>query len=211
MPIKPDFPTLPAVPSAPTYENIIKALQAPAATESQFLPELESILSQRSQFLAPAISSLQQQQSTAQADLAGAFQRRGLTGSSIEAQALAGAAGAGSQALSNLLAQFSLGGAQTFASLVARARAGDVAAQRGILQALAQAMGEELGAQRDISLFREQLGFLGEEGERNRQAQSLESLLGLGGQLGAAYLMRGSGGAGSGSFLPSLSGLLGGR
>lgn len=189
----PAYPfSLPSLNStAPSYENIIKTLSTQTPNESDFLPEIEQILSQRSQFLQPAINELQHNIGMGMADLEGTFARRGLTGSSIEAQGLATAAGRGNQAVAGLVGDFAQEGAGMFAQLLSRARAGDVAASRQIQQLIAQAMGEELTAQRDMDMFNRSMDFQASQASRNRRQQLINSLIGLGGQAGSAAITGG--------------------
>lgn len=167
------FPQISA--QAPSYENIMKLLSTPTATESQFMPEIAGILGQQSQFLQPALAGLQAGRAAGSANLQGAFARRGLTGGSIEAQALAQHE-VGTQAqMSEMLGNFAMQNSQMFAQLLARARAGDVQAQRSFMQLLAQAMGDELTANRDMEQFRLALqeGHAAEGRERNAARQAI--------------------------------------
>ena len=183
MPVQ-EFPQfrLPQISATPTYQDIIKTLQAPTATESQFLPEIERVLSERSQFLAPAISALKQNIGEGMASLEGTFARRGLTGSSIEAQGLATAQGRGNQALAELVGGFAREGGLNFANILARARSGDVNAQRQLQQMLAQAMGQELTAGRDIEMFNQQLSAAGSAAQKQSESAEFGAILNLIGQ-----------------------------
>ena len=183
MPVQ-EFPqfSLPQISATPTYQDIIKTLQAPTTTESQFLPEIERVLSERSQFLAPAISALKQNIGEGMASLEGTFARRGLTGSSIEAQGLATAQGRGNQALAELVGGFAREGGLNFANILARARSGDVNAQRQIQQMLAQAMGQELTAGRDIEMFNQQLSAAGSAAQKQSESAEFGAILNLIGQ-----------------------------
>ena len=183
MPVQ-EFPQfrLPQISATPTYQDIIKTLQAPTATESQFLPEIERVLSERSQFLAPAISALKQNIGEGMASLEGTFARRGLTGSSIEAQGLATAQGRGNQALAELVGGFAREGGLNFANILARAWSGDVNAQRQLQQMLAQAMGQELTAGRDIEMFNQQLSAAGSAAQKQSESAEFGAILNLIGQ-----------------------------
>lgn len=187
------MPTMPfTLPSlsvgSPSYDNIIKILQSPTANESDFLPEIEKILGQRSQFLQPQIDTLQQNIGQGIAGLEGDFAKRGLTGSSIEGHGLATAYGKGQQALSSLVGNFAMEGAGSFANILAQARRGDVNAARQLQQMIAQAMGEELTSQRDMDMFNRSMDFQASQADRNRKQQLINSLIGLGGQAGAAAI-----------------------
>ncbi|MDI6774016.1 MAG: hypothetical protein QME60_01275 [Verrucomicrobiota bacterium] len=170
--------------TAPSYENIIRMLSQQTATESQFMPELQNILSQRGQMVAPQIAGMEAAGQRQQADLMGMMARRGLTGGSIEAQAL-GQQGAQIQGnIAQMLSGIALQNSQMFAQLLSRARSGDVAAQRAMMQMIAQAMGEEMTAQRDIQMFQQGLGEMrAAEGRRHlagQQAALWEAGLGIG-------------------------------
>ena len=187
MPVQ-EFPqfSLPQVSTTPTYQDIIKTLQAPTASESQFLPEIERVLSERSQFLAPAIESLKQNIGEGMASLEGTFARRGLTGSSIEAQGLATAQGRGNQALAELVGGFAREGGLNFANILARARQGDVAAQKQLQVMLAQAMGQELTSSRDIEMFNQSLSANASASQRQAESDEFGAITNLIGQaLGA--------------------------
>lgn len=146
------MPELPRI-GNPSYGGIVDILSTKTPTMSQFLPELEQVLSGRSQFLAPQINTFNDQLSGVLANLQGMFGKRGLTGSSIEAQGLATASGQGMQSLAQMLGNFSLEGANSFAQLLAQARQGDVNASRQLIESLAQAMGDELTSQRDQDML----------------------------------------------------------
>ena len=170
-----------------SYENIMNTLRTPTPTMSQFLPDLEKILSERSQFLEPAIGSLKRNIGEGMADLEGSFARRGLTGSSIEAQGLATAQGRGNEALGNLVGGFAREGSLTFAQLLQQARAGDVAAAQQLRQMIAQAMGEELTANRDMDMFNRSMDFQASQNSKNRTQQLINSLIQLGPMAIQAY------------------------
>lgn len=186
--------------TSPGYQEIMDTLKTPTPTMSEFLPQLEQILSQRSQFLQPQIAGLQENIGQGMAGLQGAFGRRGLTGSSIEAQGLATAQGQGNQAMAGLLGNFGLESSKMFAQLLQQARAGDIQAAQHLKELLAQAMGEELTAQRDMDMFQRNLDFQGDQSARNRKQQMINSLIGLGGS--AASMFR-FGGGGAGGAQPS--------
>ena len=173
-----------------SYGGIADILKRQTPSMSQFLPELEKILSQSSQFLQPQIQSLKGNISEGMAGLQGAFGKRGLTGSSIEAQGLATAQGRGNEAIAGLVGDFAKQGAMTFAQLLNAARSGDVNAARQIQQMLAQAMGEELTSQRDISMLDRMQSFQGGQAAKNREQSMINSLIGLGGDVGSAALMK---------------------
>lgn len=198
MPVQ-EFPqfNLPQISATPTYQDIIKTLQAPTAQESQFLPEIERVLSERSQFLAPAISQLKENIGTGLANLEGTFARRGLTGSSIEAQGLATATGQGQRALAELVGGFAREGAGTFAQILSRARAGDVQAQRQLQLMFAEAMGQELTAGRDIEMFNQQLSMQGDIAEKQRKSSRFGAITNLIGQVISAAASAGQGGGSS--------------
>lgn len=183
MPSKYDFPAMPASPTAPTYENIIRTLRAPTPTMSQFLPEMRETLGARSEFIEPQIQS-------ALADVMGAAERRGLTGGSIEMGTLGATAG-------GMRAQFAAQTAGQWADILFKARQGDVNAQRQIQIAISQAMGQEMTAQRSMEMFQRQL-------EEMMAASGRAAKAGLwGAGIGAAGAIGGGALAGWGSAVGS--------
>ena len=174
-----------------SYGGITDILKRQTPSMSQFLPELEKILSQSSQFLQPQIQSLKGNISEGMAGLQGAFGKRGLTGSSIEAQGLATAQGRGNEAIAGLVGDFAKQGAMTFAQLLNAARSGDVNAARQIQQMLAQAMGEELTSQRDMDMFNRSMDFQSHQADKNRQQALINSIIGAVGNGVSAYARKG--------------------
>lgn len=179
------FPTIGN--TAPSYDNIIKMLSQNTANESQYMPEIANILGQRNQFAAPQVAAMEAQGQRGAADLMGAYAKRGLTGGSIEAQGLATQSAGVHANIAEFLGRMGIENSQMFAQLLSRARAGDVAAQRAMMQMIAQAMGEEVTSQRDTQMFGRQQAFLGRQAAANRESQFWASLLGAGGGVGAAW------------------------
>jgi len=151
--------------TTPTYADIIKMLQAPRATQTQALPQIQEVLGEKSKFLEPQVGALS-------ADIQGAMGKRGLTGSSIEAQAIAEGTG-------GMRAGFAAQSADLFAQLIARAQAGDVDAQRQMMIAIAQAMGQELTDYRSQKMFDYEMAAAQEAGEQRRKAGIAKRKYGL--------------------------------
>ncbi len=185
--IKPfTFPTIGN--TAPSYENIIKMLSTPTPNQSDYMGEIGQILGQRSEYLKPAIQGMQQQGEMGAADLMGAMNKRGLAGGSIEAQGLATHYGNVQANISQALANVAMQNSQVFAQLLSQARTGDVNAQRQLMQMIAQAMGEELTAQRDMSMWQQELAAGMETAARQRRQGMLGSALGAVGAVGGGVV-----------------------
>jgi len=160
--------------TAPSFEGIMKMLSSSRATQSQQLPQLQQLLSGRSEFFEPQAQNIS-------ADIQGAMGKRGLTGSSIEAQAIG-------QGVGSARSQFALGGANTFAQMMQSAQAGDVNAQREMMMAISQAMGEEMTAQRQMDMFREQLQANMSQASQNRKSGMWGSIIGAAGTMAGGAL-----------------------
>lgn len=151
--------SLPAVSTAPTYENIIKMLSGTSQLPGQasILPQIQGILGQSSQYLQPAIEGINQATQANVAQSQTDMMKRGLTGSDIEAQGMTQARSAGQQQIGQLLGNWGLQNAQTMADYTYKALSGDIEAERSLAIMLAQAMGQELTSQRDLAMFQQQL------------------------------------------------------
>lgn len=180
--------SLPAVSTAPTYENIIKMLQGTSQLPGQasILPQIQGILGQSSQYLQPAIQGIEQ---ATQANVAQAqtdMMKRGMTGSDIEMQGMMQARTAGQQQIGQLLGNWGLQNAQTMADYTYKALSGDIEAERSLAVMLAQAMGQELTSQRDLAMFQQQLAAALKMAKRNAKTGLFGSIGGIiGGGIGA--------------------------
>lgn len=173
----------------PSYEGVIGALRNPVPSESSFLPEIQRILSQSSQFLQPSINALRENQNFTLADLQSAMGQRGLSGSSIEAQALGTQQGMNNQALASLLGSFSLNTALPFAQMDIGARQGDIGRSFALNQGLAGAAGQELASQRSMQMFREQLQAMLQQANRANEYGLYGAAINAAGQAGGAGIM----------------------
>jgi len=166
---------LPAVSAtSPSYADIMKLLQAPRATMTGGLPEIQ-------QTLGAQAPELERQVAGVGADIMGAMGKRGMTGSSIEAQALA-------RGMGGMRTQFAAQTAPMLAQLIERARAGDIQAQQQMMFAIAQAMGQEMTAQREMQMFREQLDAMQSAAAGQRKSSLWGAGLGAIGQIGGSAL-----------------------
>lgn len=196
--------------TAPSYENIIKMLSTPTPNQSDYMGEIGQILGQSSEYLKPAIQGMQQQGEMGAADLMGAMNKRGLAGGSIEAQGLATHYGNVQANISQALANVAMQNSQVFAQLLSQARAGDVQAQRRLMQMIAQAMGEELTSQRDMSMWQQELAAGMEAAARQRRQGMWSSGLGALGTIGGAIAGGMAAGPGGGAAGASAGSQIGG-
>lgn len=188
--------------TAPTYENIMKTLTTPMPSQADYMPEIAELLSQRSQFVQPAIEGMRAQGNIGAANLMGAMGKRGLTGGSIEASALAQHEGDVGSQINQVLANLAMSNSQVFIQLLSQARTGDVQAQRQLMQMIAQAMGEEMTAQRDMSMWQQELAAGIEGAARQRRQGMWSSGLGAVGTIGGAIaggMLAGPGGGAAGA------------
>ena len=175
--------------------------QLPQLTQTA-LPQIQELLSQRGQFLLPQIEAIRERgaemTANAQSDIGG----RGLRGSDIEQATLLGARGQALTAESQLRGNFALESSKILSDLIFKAMLGDVEAATQLRVYLAQAMGQQLGGERDILAA----GIAGksaqDEAEKNRRNATknawIQGAMVLGGSL-LGGLVGAAGGAASSS------------
>lgn len=185
MPNPNDLFALPNMTNEPSYQNIMESIRSIGALPNMtqgVMPEIRGLLGQGGPAMAPGIAALRDLTNTNVAQQVSGAQQRGLTGSSIEAFGMGQAQAGGMQAESQFRAQ----GAQTLADLLFKAQAGDIQAATMLRQLIAQAMGQEMGAQRDIDMFNKQMEEARAQAAANRKAQLWAAGIGAVGQVGAA-------------------------
>lgn len=158
----PELPTIPSVNNMDTgadYGNIIKAIKSmgdvPTLTNS-LVPQVQGILSDQGQFLAPQINAIRDRGEGMAANAQSDATARGIRGSDIEAAGMAGARGMALGEEANLRGSFGMNQSNTLVDVLTKAMSGDLEAAKNLRLMLSQAMGQELGAQRDMTMFREQ-------------------------------------------------------
>lgn len=157
MPVTDNGLTLPALPDAPTYGNVMQTLRAPLPSLNAQLPAIGQMLGPNSQYVQSSLSQMQAGTNRQLSDLTGMFGKRGLTGSSIEASGLGQAAGAGIASQNQFLGGLAQDQSKMMADLMFRAQQGDQQAYSQMLMNLAQAMGQKLTSDQDLMLFEKQL------------------------------------------------------
>ena len=148
----------------------------PTLTENA-LPQIMELLGQRSQFLIPQIEALReltgQNVAQAQSDIGA----RGLRGSDIEQAALIGARGQGQAAEAQLRGQFALESSKLLSDLIFKAMLGDNEAAVQLKTLLAQAMGQQLGGERDILVAGSQTQANLTEAEKMRKQSQTNAII----------------------------------
>lgn len=182
--------------------TIFKLLSTQQGRASDVLPSIQELLMGQQ---APAIASIRE---GARGNIAAAqseAMKRGLTGSDIEAASMGQARSAGEQQVGQLIAQQS----SQLAQYIMQAMGMDIQGNREMFVTLAQALGQELGSQRDMQMQRELLQANMELANRRARAQragGLGSLLGTGAGAGLGALLA----APTGGMSMGLGALLGG-
>ena len=180
--------------------NIFRLLQAPQGRMTDALPGLRELLLGSQ---GPAIQALRQGTQSNVAAAQSDAMRRGLTGSDIEAANMSGARQAGTMQEGQLLAQQS----SVLAQYIMQALGMDIQGNWEMFVTLAQALGQELGSQRDMEQARLMREAAANEAAKNRKASLWGSLIGAGGAIGggalggwlAAPAAAGAGAAGAGA------------
>jgi len=157
-------PELPAIPNVngmdtgASYENIIKAIKSmgdvPSLSQS-LVPQVQGILSDQGQFLAPQINAIRDRGEGLAANAQSDATARGIRGSDIEAAGMAGARGMALGEEANLRGQFGMNQSNQLIDVLTKAMSGDLESAKQLRLMLSQAMGQELGSQRDLEMFRQ--------------------------------------------------------
>lgn len=149
-------------PSA-TPDTIFNLLQAPQGRMTDVLPGIQELL-MGSQ--APAVSAIREGARSNRASAQSDAMKRGLTGSDIEAANMTAASSQGEQAVGQLIAQQS----SALAQYIMSAYGMDIQSNREMFVTLAQALGQELSAQRDMEQARLDRELAAREGSANRRS-----------------------------------------
>lgn len=163
----PEMPSLQSVigtgtPSAQP-DTIFNLLKAPQARMTDALPSIQSLLLDNQ---APAIAAVREGARSNRASAQSDAMKRGLTGSDIEAANMTAATSQGETAVGQLIAQQS----SALAQYIMEALGMDIQANREQFVTLAQALGQELTAQRDMQMAREMREFAASEASRDRKS-----------------------------------------
>ena len=183
---------LPTLPMSPNYDNIMATIRSigglPNLTQG-VVPQIEQMFGANGTAIAPDIKALRDQTNTQVADTQTDFMRRGLTGSSIE---MGGPGGLDSVRAGGLdsEARFRAQNSQMLADILFKAMQGDINAATSLRTMIAQAMGEELGYNRDLDMFNRQMSNLNDQAGKDRNAQMWSSLISAGGSLGAGAISK---------------------
>lgn len=146
-----------------TTDSIFKLLQAPQARQTDILPSIQELLLGTQ---APAVQAIREGARINRASAQSDAMKRGLTNSDIEAANMTGATAQGEQAVGQLIAQQS----SQLAQYIMQAMGMDIQGNREMFVTLAQALGQELGSQREMEmarLEREQASHLAGDANRN--------------------------------------------
>jgi len=191
---------LPTISTAPDYNSIIgmlKSVQGMPTLQSMYEP----LVGQNAQYLQPQVQAIQQQTQQNVAAAQSDAMKRGLTGSSIEGMNMNQARTQGLQTESQMRSQFAL----SMSELIAKAMAGDLEAAQQLRYNLAQAMGQELGSQREMQMFQQQISAMNDQAAKNRKNALWGAGIGAGAQIGSAlinaFAQRGGGASPSDSRL----------
>lgn len=186
------IPELPSISDLnPSFEGVVETLRGigdlPTLTGSA-LPRIEELLGQQGKFLMPQIEGLRKRAGELEAGAQSEALRRGLTGSDIEVAGTQRARTSGLEAEAGLRGRFAIESSRQLSDLIFKAMSGDIQAATNLRTLLAQAMGEEAGARRDIMLFREQLAAGVDIARRGREAGLIGAGIGAVGSIGGAAL-----------------------
>lgn len=193
----PELPTMPGIGNLktdPSYQNIVDAIKSmgdvPSLSQS-LVPQVQGILSDQGQFLAPQINAIRDRGEGLAANAQSDATARGIRGSDIEAAGMAGARGMALGEEANLRGQFGMNQSNTLIDVLTKAMSGDRDAALSLRQMIAQAMGQELGSQRDMEMFRQQ----SEDARAAAAAANKAALWGAGisavGSIGGGFAKRG--------------------
>lgn len=160
---------IPIAEDTPSYENIVKKIRDMQGVPRLYdtaIPQIRDILGQSSQYLTPQLEAIDRSTEALAAKAQSDAMRRGLTGSDIEMANITGARQTGEYQKSQVRGQFGLNQANVMSDLIFKAASGDRESELSILTMLAQAMGQELTSQRDLEMFRQQLGAMDKASRR---------------------------------------------
>ena len=156
--------------------SIFKLLQAPQGRMSDALPGIQELLLGTQ---APAVQAIREGARGNRASAQSDAMRRGLTGSDIEAANMTGATAQGEQQVGQLVAQQS----SQLAQFIMQSMGIDIQNNREMFVTLAQALGQELGAQRSIEQSRLERDQAAHLAGKARNSALLGSAIGAGGSI----------------------------
>lgn len=187
------LPTDALTTGTPDFSKLMEVLkiQGPSMTNLA-VPAIANLTGQASQFLQPQIAAIQKQTGANVAAAQSESMRRGLTGSDIEAASLTGEREAGLAAEAGVRAQFGLQQVQTLSNAIMQSLSSDIGQNRQILMNLAQAMGQEITAQRDMEMFAKQIQALMIQAGMTQEANEFGAKMGLVGEIGGAAVIGGA-------------------
>ena len=165
-------------------ENIFKLLQAPQGRATEALPGIQELLFGSQ---APAVQAIREGARSNVAAAQSDAMRRGLTGSDIEAAAMGQARASGEQQVGQLIAQQS----SVLAQYIMQALGMDIQANREQFVTLAQAIGQELTARRDIEQSFRDSELASREGASGRRSQLYGAGIGAVGSILGGFASRG--------------------
>lgn len=164
-----------------TPDSIFKLLQTPQGRMTDVLPSIQELLLGNN---APAIASIREGARGNRASAQSDAMKRGLTGSDIEAANMTAATAAGETGVGQLISQQS----NALAQYIMQAMGMDIQGNREMFVTLAQALGQELGAQREMEMARLEREMAEREGAASRKSDLWGALIGGGAALGAGAL-----------------------
>jgi hypothetical protein len=192
----PELPSIPSVNGMDTganYDSIIKAIKSmgdvPSLTNS-LVPQVQGILGDQGQFLAPQINAIRERGEGLAANAQSDATARGIRGSDIEAANMTGARLGALGEEGNLRGAFGMNQSNTLIDVLTKAMSGDLDAAKNLRAMLAQAMGQELGSQRDMEMFRIEQDNLSAAGDAANKAALWGAGIGAVGGLGGAGIRR---------------------
>lgn len=143
------------------------------------LPPIENILGQQGAFIAPQIAAIRGRGEELAAGAQSDAMKRGLTGSDIEAAGMLGARQGAAQQEAELRGQVGMQQAASLAQMLFQALGMDIGQNREMFLNLAQALGQELTAQREREMFERLLQEgMAESGRQARHAQQSQLVKG---------------------------------
>jgi hypothetical protein len=137
--------------------DLIKQSYSTTPSMTSVLPAVQDQYKNTSQNVAPFMAAIQKTGETNAAAATSDAGSRGMRGSDIEAAGRTDARNTASQQQSEMLSKLSMQQAETMAQYIMQAYGYDVQANTQLYQTLAQALGQELSQQREISMFEEQI------------------------------------------------------
>ena len=165
--------------------------QSTSQSMSSVLPYVQAQYNSQSANVAPQAAEIARRGEENAASAQSNAQARGMRGSDIEAAGMANARAESSNQIAQLYSQLAMQQAQQMAQSIMTAYGYDVEANKEMFINLAQAIGQELSQQRELSMFNEQMALAKKAIDQQRKSATLGTWVGAISNLGSAALSNG--------------------